>query len=113
MMALPILMMLLLAITTGIMVSKMGGKQAVGTQASVGADEFRAEYLGSGQEEINFKLGNKIDYVVIKRLQDEVWGPVEVDELGGGWYKATIPGIDETSVYQIQIVGKRYYFTAK
>lgn len=112
-MALPVLLVMVLAVTLGITVGNITRQQIVGTKASAGAIEFKASYLGGRREEIRFKLNKELRMVMVKKLQDEMWGPVEVDVIGDGWYGATINNIDESSVYQIQVAGVRYYFKAK
>jgi hypothetical protein len=111
--ALPVLMVVLLAVTLGLTVTNITRRQSVGTKASIGAEEFRANYLGNGREEVRFKIDKAPQWVLVKRLQDEVWGPVEVEVSGEGWYRVILTNVDEESVYQMQIAGVRYYFKAK
>ncbi len=111
--ALPVLMVLILAVTLGISVANVTRRQSVSSLASVGAEEFRATYLGGGVEEVKFKTNKTLQWVMVKRLQDEEWGPADIEVLGEGWYRVRLSNIDETSVYQMQISGVRYYFKAK
>jgi hypothetical protein len=111
--ALPVLIVVVLAVTLGITVANITRQQTVGTRASAGAEEFRAAYLGDGREEVRFKVDKLPNLVLVKRLQDDVWGPVEVEVAGEGWYRVMLNDIDESSVYQMQIAGIRYYFKAK
>jgi Zn-finger nucleic acid-binding protein len=113
MMVMPILMVLLLAVTMGIVVTNIGRSQMVGTQASAGSVQFSADYNGGGQETIRFKPDKPVGMVLFKRVQDEVWGPADVEINPGGWYTVRLTNMDETSVYQMQIAGKKYYFKAK
>lgn len=109
-MALPVMMVLALLLTMGIVVRNINSKQEVGTQASIG-EEFNAQYQGEGRELIRFKT-EKVDMVWYRKVGEDVWGPVEISVVGQGWYRAILTNIDEKSVYQILIADKKYYFRA-
>jgi hypothetical protein len=113
MVAMPILMVLVLMVTMGVVVNNIGKPQTVGTKATFGAVQFTADYIGGGQEVLTFKLEKSPDMILYKRIQDEVWGPADVEVNGNGWYTVRLAKVDEQSVYQVQIAGKKYYFKAK
>jgi hypothetical protein len=75
--------------------------------------QFTAVYAGSGREEIKFRLEKPPGLVLYKPMQDGAWGPAEVAINGNGWYSVHLSNIDEQSVYQMMIEGKKYYFKAK
>lgn len=113
MMAFPVLMLALFTVTLGIVVNNVGRSQQVETQASVGAADFTAIYKGGGMENVSFRLDKNPGIVLYKRMQDDTWGPAELEIMGNGWYLARLMHIDQTSVYEIRIADKKYYFKAK
>jgi hypothetical protein len=108
-MALPVLMVLILAITLGITVNNINKPQSAQTQASEGSEQLNAQYLGGGKELIRFKTA-KIGLVLYKGVSEEIWNPVEVLVSGEGWYKINLINLKQYDVYEIQINGKKYYF---
>jgi hypothetical protein len=112
MLALPAVLVLLLTVgLVGAVVNLRQKQGAVVTAATV--SEFGAQYLGQGTEMIRFKTEKVMDWITFRRLADEVWGPVEVKLGDDGWYEARLDGLAEEQVYQVQIAGKRYYFSTK
>lgn len=112
MLALPAVLMLVMVVGLVGGVVSISRRQEAGVTASV-VNEYQAKYLGNGVEQIRFRTDKEIGFVSLRKLSEEVWGPVEVANLGDGWYEARITGLEESEIYQMQILGKRYYFNTK
>ena len=110
MMVLPILMMLLLIVGLGASVVSISRQQKTQVQASLGPDNFRADYMGKGSEQIRFKSDKDLQRVLFKRLESDVWGPVDVLKQANGEYLVVLSDLKDHEVYQIQVGDKRYYF---
>ena len=111
--ALPVLMVLLLAVGLGVTVAGINSRQQSRVEAGLGAAEFRAEYLGGGRAEVRFKSAKVMDYVLYKAVGNEVWSPVPVVSDDSGWILVEMNGLEENRVYQLAVNGKRFYFQTK
>lgn len=108
--AMPILLVLTLIVGLGVSVVNIGRQQQNKVQATLGDKQFEAKYLGEGRIEARFRYDKQLDYVLVKKLGGEAWGPVPVIPEGEGWYRLTMTDLTADEVYQVQIGGSRYYF---
>lgn len=112
MMALPAILVLVLAV--GLVGGTLVVRQQQGkAEAALGASEFRAEYLGDGKVKLRFQTDKDINFVSVRPLTGEVWGPAEAVKGEDGNYEVELVGLSEGQVFQVQIAGKRYYFSTK
>ena len=112
MLALPAVLVLVMAVGLVGGVVSLNRKQSTGVTAAE-VSEYKAEYLGGGNELVRFRTEKELSWVSFRKLTDEVWGPVEVVRKDDGWYEISLSGLEEGVIYQMQIVGKRYYFNTK
>ncbi len=106
----PILVVLTLIVGLGISVVNINRQQHNKVQATLGDKQFEAKYLGDGKVEARFRNDQALEYVLVKRLGGEVWGPAPVVNEGEGWYRLIMTDLSADEVYQVQIGADRYYF---
>ena len=111
-MVLHILMVLVLMVGLGVSVVNVSKNQATKVRAGSSV-EFRAEYKGNGEAQLRFRLNKPVEFILLRQLGQEVWGPVPVRPEGDGGFLVTLTGLPKAEVYQVQIEGKRYYFQTK
>jgi len=113
MLALPAILVMILAVGLSVGMTTLRQQQQTKVAAAATVTEFKAQYLGNGREKLGFKSDKQLSFVSVRPLASEIWGLVEVYKDENGNYAADLDNLAPEAVYQVQIGGKRFYFSTK